>query len=269
LLSRYPGMRALSRRRILPWALLVCAISAAPLVPWTLRNWRIFHVFQPLAPRYATDPDEYVPMGFNHWVKTWMADYASVEEIYWQVPGSAMDVRQLPSRAFDDAQQRMQSERLFAEYNNLLHISPELDNQFESLAAQRIRANRLRYYLELPALRILDMWLRPRTENLPSDVRWWEFNDDLKWSALAVGLGVINLAYVLCALIGWVRAHHVQYIGLLSLFVILRSLFLSTLENPEPRYTLEMYPVVIILAAAGLVSWANKQTRIAESVSDW
>jgi hypothetical protein len=32
--------------------------------------------------------------------------------------------------------------------------------------------------------------------------------------------------------------------------VILRSLFLGTLENPEPRYTLECYPVLIVLAAA-------------------
>ena len=54
----------------------------------------------------------------------------------------------------------------------------------------------LRYYVWLPLLRIADMWLRPRTETLPSDSRWWEFNDDPKWSALAVGLGVIGLLYV-------------------------------------------------------------------------
>jgi hypothetical protein len=34
------------------------------------------------------------------------------------------------------------------------------------------------------------------------------------------------------------------------IFVILRSGFLGTLENPEPRYTLECYPVVILLATA-------------------
>jgi hypothetical protein len=34
------------------------------------------------------------------------------------------------------------------------------------------------------------------------------------------------------------------------LFLLLRSLFLGTLENPEPRYTLECYPVVILAAAA-------------------
>jgi len=32
--------------------------------------------------------------------------------------------------------------------------------------------------------------------------------------------------------------------------VMLRSLFLGTLENPEPRYTLECYPALIVFAAA-------------------
>jgi hypothetical protein len=41
----------------------------------------------------------------------------------------------------------------------------------------------------------------------------------------------------------------VRYAGLLVGFVVLRSLFLGTLENPEPRYTLECYPVVIFFAS--------------------
>jgi len=32
--------------------------------------------------------------------------------------------------------------------------------------------------------------------------------------------------------------------------VVLRSVFLGTLENPEPRYTLECYPVLLLLASA-------------------
>jgi hypothetical protein len=43
-----------------------------------------------------------------------------------------------------------------------------------------------------------------------------------------------------------------EWLGLLTLFVVLRSAFLGTLENPEPRYTLEMYPIVIVLVAAAL-----------------
>jgi len=94
------------------------------------------------------------------------------------------------------------------------------------------------------------MWLRPRTELLPSDSRWWEFNDDPMSSTLAVALGAIGFLYVTAGLKGLVRAPSVAHLGLLVTFVILRSAFLSTLENPEPRYTLECYPVVILLASA-------------------
>ena len=75
------------RLRLFRIGALVLAIAIAPLVPWTIRNWRDFHQLQPLAPRYANDPDEFVPAGFDKWVRTWIADYVSTEDIYWQVPG--------------------------------------------------------------------------------------------------------------------------------------------------------------------------------------
>jgi len=48
---------------------------------------------------------------------------------------------------------------------------------------------------------------------------------------------------------GLVRAREFFGIGLFVLFLVLRSAFLGTLENPEPRYTLECYPAVIVLAS--------------------
>jgi 4-amino-4-deoxy-L-arabinose transferase-like glycosyltransferase len=244
--------RALTTTRLIQAGLLLAIIAVSPLAPWAIRNWHTFHRFQALAPRYANEEDEFVPMGFNHWTKTWIADYTSVEEIYWAVPGSEVDAAKLPSRAFDDPQQQQETARLIGDYNAILHITPELDKRFESLSAARIHAHPVRSYLGLPALRIADMWLRPRTETLPSDSRWWEFDDELRWSVLAIVLGVINVFYVLAAFAGWVRCRKVEGLGLLLLFVVLRSAFLGTLENPEPRYTLEMYPIAIVLAAAAL-----------------
>jgi hypothetical protein len=239
-------------RRNVQAVTLVTVIALAPLVPWAIRNWNAFHRLQPLAPRYANEEDEFVPMGFNRWVKTWIADYSSTEEIYWSVPGNEIDSAKLPSRAFDSPRQQIETAALINDYNQELHISPDLDKRFSVLATERIHSHPLRYYFSLPLLRILDMWLRPRTEMLPCDTRWWEFNDDAQWSVLAVSFGIINLGYFACALVGWMYARRLTLIGLLALFVVLRSGFLGTLENPEPRYTLEIYPIVIVLAACAL-----------------
>jgi hypothetical protein len=244
-----PAPHSLAVSHNLKAGVILALVSLSPLVPWTLRNMRTLHRFQPLAPRYANEEGEFVPAGFNRWVKSWIADYASVEEIYWAVPGGTIDAEKLPARAFDSEAQQRQTVELLTDYNAALHVTSDLDARFASLANQRIRVAPLRYYLWLPLLRIADMWLRPRTETLPSDTRWWEFNDDPKWSALAVALGVIGLGYVVLAAIGLAKGRTLPYLGLLLTFLVLRSVFLGTLENPEPRYTLECYPVVILLAS--------------------
>ncbi len=242
-----PVPRALPLLRV---GVLLALGAFSPLVPWTLRNLHTMHRFQPLAPRYANDSDELVMAGFNRWTKTWIADYTSVQEIYWRVPGDAIDITRLPQRAFDSAQQRQETGQIFADYNQDHDITPEHDARFAALAAARIKAASLRYYVWLPLMRIADMWLRPRTELLPSDPRWWEFNDDPVWLSVSIVFGLLNLAYVAAAAAGVVRARATSGIGLFVLFLLLRSLFLGTLENPEPRYTLECYPAVIFFAAA-------------------
>ena len=246
---------------VLVAGIIVAVFALAPLVPWTIRNFRTLHHFQPLAPRYATDADELVPRGFNRWVKTWIVDYVSVEEIYWNVPGDKIDPQKLPSRALDNATERDRTLAAIADYNEEQDMTPELDARFANLAADRIRAHPVRYYVVLPLLRVADMWLRPRTEILPPDVRWWEFNDDAPRSFAAVGFGLLNLAYVATALLALVRRPPgIRWAGLLVGFLLLRSAFLGTLENPEPRYTLECYPVVIVLASS-LLAQRNRQAE--------
>jgi 4-amino-4-deoxy-L-arabinose transferase-like glycosyltransferase len=241
---------------------IILAFGAlALLLPWTLRNLHTLHRFQPLAPRYANDADEPVMAGFNRWAKTWIADTTSVQEIYWKVPGDVLDITRLPRRAFDSNAQLRETEQLFADYNQDREVTPELDARFGALAATRIYSAPLRYYVWLPALRVADMWLRPRTELLPSDPRWWEFDDDPVWLSVSIAFGLINLAYVGAAAAGLLRSRALIGIGLFLLFLTMRSLFLGTLENPEPRYTLECYPVVILAAAALFIGKSNREDR--------
>ena len=260
-IGAYLGILLWRRRRenrsvvpIVRAGLVLAACSMAPLAVWGLRNLHTLHRIQFLAPRYANGEDEFVPMGFNRWTRTWIADYASTEDIDWNVPGDTVDPTKLPARAFDTPQQRDKTFALLEQYNQALHVGPELDAQFARLAEERIHAHPLRYYLWLPLLRIADMWLRPRTELLPPDSRWYDFTDDTKWIVLALGLGVLNLLYLGAAVAGLVRGHAVAWVGLGICYIALRSLLLGTMENPESRYTLECYPAIILMASA---LWGN------------
>jgi 4-amino-4-deoxy-L-arabinose transferase-like glycosyltransferase len=241
------------RRSTLIAGVLVLVVALAPLVPWAYRNWRTFHHFQPLAPRYASDLDEFTPLGFNHWVRTWMAEYVSVEDIYWQMPGADVDVNLLPSRAYDTPEEEARTRELFAGYQTRTAIWPELDQQFEALARERVKRHPLRYYVQLPLMRIADMWLRPRTETLPLDSRWWQdYHDDFWNSAEAAFLALINLIDVVLAIAACLLRPRPRYLFVFVVFLVIRTAFLGTLENPETRYTLECYPIVIILAASAL-----------------
>jgi hypothetical protein len=244
LLFRRPSLRY---KILLAEALLLLS-ACAPLVPWTLRNWRTFHVFQPLAPRYANDPGEFVPMGFNHWVKTWLVDFVSVDEVFWHVPVDPIDPASLPQRAFDSRAEYEQTQAAINTYNQQLNIGRDLDASFDSLARSRIEGHRFRYYIWLPALRIADMWLRPRTEMMDIELRWWEFSEHTEESIFALAWAALNFFFLTAAVAGWLRWRLGLYGLALVGYVLLRSAFLGTLENPEPRYMLECFPVILALA---------------------
>jgi 4-amino-4-deoxy-L-arabinose transferase-like glycosyltransferase len=256
------------RKQVLAAGLLVTVTALSPLVPWAIRNWHVFHVIQPLAPRYANAPGEYVATGFNRWVKTWLVEYVSVEDVYWKIstetPGEAVDINSLPDRAFDSLAERERTAQLFTEFNQNPMLSPEIDAKFAQLARERIQASRFRYYVWLPMLRITDMWFRPRTEMLPIDPRWWTFDDEQE-SAIAIACGLLNLLLIASAVLGFVKFRNVRTYGLLLGFILLRSAFFSTIENPEPRYMLECFPVILVMAAAAMQAVVSKSRNALEN----
>ena len=68
------------------------------------------------------------------------------------------------------------------------------------LADERIqRASVALLRLAAGAAQSADMWLRPRTEMLPLDSRWWEYSDDLQDCVIATMWGVLNLLFIAAA----------------------------------------------------------------------
>jgi Dolichyl-phosphate-mannose-protein mannosyltransferase len=248
----FAGLPPLGRARA--WRLGLCAglLSVIPFLLWTARNLRTFHVFEPLAPRYATDPGESSVPGFQRWMKTWVVDFASTSDIYWNADTDPMEVDLLPSRAFDSPAQREQTADIFAAYNEKTTITPAIDARFEALAAEREHSHPLRSYLSLPLLRVLDMWLRPRTEMLNIELRWWQYDRHNAETEFATGYAVLNLAYIVLAAIGaWrLRRRQTMLVFAILIYCVLRSMLLATVEAPEARYTIEVFPMLCLLAGA-------------------
>jgi hypothetical protein len=240
---------------ILPIALAVLCI-VLPLFPWAVRNWRTFHVVQPLAPRYATDPGEHIPLGFQRWYRSWAIDYASTEEVYWNYDSAEIDPANLPTRAFDSREQYLRTYGLLSEYNDTYNATPAFDARFEAIARQRIHADPIRYYLALPVARLVNMLLRPRAEMFPIPLDWWHWRGHAVAALVALALAALNLAYFVLGAVGlwtWRRrgfGEHTALVGAMVAFVILRCALLLTLDNSEPRYTLEFFPLLIVWGSA-------------------
>lgn len=241
------GCRRWGRARVMKFAVVAAVLSILPFIPWTIRNWRTFHVFQPLAPRTATDPEEATNPGFDRWTKTVCVDLACTWEIYWNANSDVIDIHKLPSRAFDSPDQYQQTRQLLDDYNEVTTLTPVLDARFDALASTRIHDHPVRFYIGLPLARLADMWLRPRTELLWIELRWWQYEKHDTETDFAWSYAGLNLFYLIAAAFGLRKWPPLS--GTMVAFVLMRCALLTTIAAPEPRYTLECFPMLIALAA--------------------
>ena len=247
---------------------ILCVVL--PLMVWTARNMRTFHVFEPLAPRSAADPGEFVPKGFYRWYRTWGIDFASTEEVYWNYNSAAIDVGDLPSRAFDSQEEYNRTAAILEQYNQSCNATLELDAQFAALAEERIRANPIRHYVALPVARLMNMLLRPRTEMMAVSLEWWKGGRSHAQTAFATAYAGLNLVYFVLGGVGlWIWRRR-EWGGERELacamvgFAALRCALLLTLDNSEPRYTLELFPAIVVWAGAVFM----RAQHLTNSVSD-
>ena len=68
-----------------------------PLAPWAARNLITLHEVQILAPRYATMPGEYAPVGYFAWTGTWLERYRDVYLNVWKIGEEPVEMEDLPA----------------------------------------------------------------------------------------------------------------------------------------------------------------------------
>ena len=310
------------------------------LVPWAVRNYRVFHLFQPLSPAHAEMPGEFVPRGYLTWVRTWTADDRYIGPAIWALDEIPIKLSSIPDSAFDSAEEKQRVGELLDKYNHppeepdifvepnsqaspvppenqsnnkqetetsknvdeassagqsdqadeanannnasdedkedsgdegdqgdedapadqpsdqAVEMTPEIDAGFAQIARERIARHPLRYYVLLPLKRAHSLWFDTHSDYYPFQGELLPL-DDLDYDhyqqyALPLFAG-LTLLYTLLGLAGgwflWRSGDFVarQWLLLAALLVFLRLGFFSTMENPEPRYTVEFFPFLSIL----------------------
>lgn len=313
------------------------------LVPWTIRNHRVFHLFQPLAPAHAEMPGEFVPRGYLAWLRTWIDDGRYIGPVLWTLDDSPIKITDIPERAFDSAEEKQRVAALLDKYNHppdeqspdgsgnaqsqaspspgdnqtdeqdqsnanandnsndngdeadsgnqndednsnsndeadegdqpddtnadqastqAVEMTPEIDAGFAQIAAERRARHPIRYYLSLPFKRGLSLWFDTHSQYYPFEGELLPLGDldyDIHqqyWLPLFAGL---TFLYTLLGVAGgwflWSSGLFTarRWLLLAALMIFLRIAFFATLENPEPRYVVEVFPFLSALGGIALV----------------
>jgi hypothetical protein len=252
------------------------------LAPWTIRNARVFGVFQPVAPQYANMPNESVAFGYVAWLRTWVDDERYVSPIEDSIDLYPIRIEQIPDYAFDSGEERDRVAALLERYNNprkpvptaeddvsepapSVKMTPEIDAEFRRMAGERIARHPLLYYAGLPLERAVSLWFDTHSQYYPFQGQFFPLSDldtdahQQYWLAL---FALITWSYTAVGLIGawamWTTKSSRRWALLLVLLILPRLAFLASQEHPESRYTVEFFALV---AAAGGVALAGFRLR--------
>jgi hypothetical protein len=251
--------------------------------PWIIRNAKLFGVFQPIAPPTVAMPKDFVTTGYARWLRTWVNEPRYVGPFEFDQDRARFSIDQLPPWAFDSPEERQLVAELFSRYNDgepgrrdarpgsanePVGITPELDARFETLAWDRIRRHPIRYYVSLPAERVFWMWAGPHSQYYPFNgdlVPLASLDRDMRQHIWLPIFALLTLAWTVAGVAGAVRlvSEPASRFGLvlLVMLVVPRLALLGSMENPEPRYMVELFP---FLSALGGVMIGSVWSRWAD-----
>jgi hypothetical protein len=342
--EKKPQLSARRFWRAVPSAAIFSVAFLLVLVPWTIRNRRVFHLFQPLSPTHGEMPGEFVPHGYLLWLRTWISDGRYVGPVLWALDSAPLSIDKFPDEAFDSEQERDRVAALLEKYNHppeqqdtsastspsVSHSGPEsvppqtatpvpgpseepssneeesqqdegetsedeeatspeefsgemtpaVDAGFAEIGRERVARARMRYYVILPMKRAVSLWFDTHSqyypfegELLPLEDLDYQIHQHLWLPLFAGSTWIYSILGAVGAGLLWRSRESAnrRWVILAGLIIFLRLGFFATLENPEPRYTVEIFPFLAILggvAVSQILAWRRARSELAKPAFD-
>jgi hypothetical protein len=159
-----------------------------------------------------------------------------------------------------------------------VEMTPPVDAGFAQLAAERIHRHPMRYYVWLPLKRAVALWFDTHSQYYPFEGELLPIDelDHATHQHLWLPLfSALTWAYTLLGLLGgWLlwRSRDFaarRWVLLAGLIILVRLVFFSTIENPEPRYVVEIFPFLAVLggiAISHLIGSRSQKSPVAPGV---
>jgi len=147
-----------------------------------------------------------------------------------------------------------------------VEMTPEVDAGFAELAAERIARHPVRYYFIVPLKRAASLWFDTHSQYYPFQGQLLPLSaldTDLHqqyWLPLFVFLTLLYTGLGFGG--GWLMWRYKSsraWLLMLALLIAPRLALLASMENPEPRYTVEFFAFVV---AAGSLAMLNIWDRV-------
>jgi len=149
-------------------------------------------------------------------------------------------------------------------------MTPALDAAFGQIARERIARAPLRYYVWVPLKRMRTLWFGSHSEYYPFTGELFPLDDLDHSTHQHVWLPLFELLVWIYTLLGLAGAWRLwrstesasrRWLLLAGLMIFLRLAFFSSKENPEPRYTVEVFPFLAILGGIALARIIRYRSR--------
>jgi hypothetical protein len=155
----------------------------------------------------------------------------------------------------------------------VVKMTPEIDAAFGQIADARMTRSPVRSYLFVSAKRAASLWFDSHSLYYPFGGQMSPISDldhDESQQYWLPAFTLLMWLYTLLAIAGAIRLWreranpgNLRWLVLIALMTLPRIIFFSTLENPEPRYVIELFAFCSILGSfyLGGLRWKRAETE--------
>ena len=217
--------------------LVIC--SCLVVLPWTLRNYLVADRFVPVSEGR---------LGFSLWVGTWATNTEFTRR-------DAEGQRVYPPEAYRNQEEKSRMDEALAQFDQ--GRGREADFAFRRLASQRMHDEPLavlgRYIVRAPKL-----WFGTRFDLFQLNANWFP-RGSRSWTAVKVALWGLNALFTLLCFAGIVITFSRRNpIAILVLPIVYTALIYFPLNSFEIRYSLPVYPFVLVFAGIAAAWFIDK-----------